>query len=92
VRWPGLPCHRSRLVRQYPKGQAGRRAVEWLHAYRPQLNPVEYVWGLWKNDELPNPCPQDPFALGRHAGSAWHRRPRRPTLVAALWKQAELFE
>jgi hypothetical protein len=31
-----------------------RRAVERLPAYAPELNPVEYIWGYWKQHELPN--------------------------------------
>jgi transposase len=89
--WDGLPCHRSRLVREYLEAQDGRITVEWLPAYAPELNPVEYLWGYWKNHELPNLCPEDYVELGRHARAALRRMRRRPTLVAAFWKQAEPF-
>jgi transposase len=92
VIWDGLPSHRSRLVNEYLEKQAGRIVIEWLPAYAPELNPVEFLWGYWKNHELPNLCPQDYFALGYHARAALRRMRRRPTLVTAFWKQARLLE
>ena len=90
--WDGLPCHRSHLVREYLKQQTGRIAIEWLPAYAPELNPVEFLCGHWKNHELPNLCPHDYSALSWHARAALRRMRRRPTLVAAFWKQARLLE
>jgi len=98
--WDGLPCHRSRLVSDYLQLQAGRIAIEWLPAYAPELNPrcgfrgnpVEFLWGHWKHHELPNLCPRDYFALSYHARAALRRMRRRPTLVAAFWKQARLLD
>jgi len=84
VIWDGLPCHRSRRVRQYLGGQAGRMVIEQLPAYAPELNPGEYLWGYWKNHELPNLCPQDYFAQSDHARAALRRMRRRPTLVTAF--------
>jgi len=91
VIWDRLPCHRSRLVREYLQAHAERITLEWLPAYAPELNPVEYLWGHWKNHELPNLCPQDYLELGYHARAALRRMRRRPSLVAAFWRQAELF-
>ena len=88
----GLPCHRSRMVGQYLEQQAGRIVIEQLPAYAPELNPVEFLWGYWKNHELPNLCPQHFFALGVHARAALRRMRRRPTLVTAFWEQAKLLE
>jgi hypothetical protein len=53
---------------------------------------VEYLWGYWKNHELPNLCPQDYLALSDHARAALRRMRRRPTLVTAFWKQARLLD
>jgi hypothetical protein len=58
VIWDGLPVHRSRPVQQFVAEQGGRLQVERLPAYAPELNPVEYLWGYWKQHELPNFCPQ----------------------------------
>ena len=89
--WDGLKSHRSRMVRDYVKAQQGRLWIEFLPAYAPELNPVEYLWGYWKTHELPNLCPKTFDQLSHHARRALRRMRRRPKLVAAFWKQAELF-
>ena len=55
--WDGLPGHRSRAVWEFIGQQRGRIWVEFLPAYAPELNPVEYLWSYWKQHELPNFCP-----------------------------------
>lgn len=87
----GLAAHRGRLVRQYVEAQRGHIVLERLPAYAPELNPVEYIWGHWKQHELPNFCAKDFAQLSRHARRTLRRMQRRPTLVTAFWKQAELF-
>jgi transposase len=89
--WDGLRSHRSRLVRRYVDSQEGRILLEYLPAYAPELNPVEYLWGYWKQHELPNFCPKDYTQLSGQARQALRRMQRRPSLVTAFWKQAELF-
>lgn len=91
VIWDGLRCHRSRLVRDFVTESEGRLQIEFLPAYAPELNPVEYIWGHWKHHELPNFCPKDLVQLSDHARKALRRMRRRPTLVTAFWKQAKLF-
>ena len=63
--WDRLPAHRSRLVRDYIDQFDGRVQVEYLPAYAPELNPVEYIWGYWKQHELPNVCPNRLLATQR---------------------------
>jgi transposase len=89
--WDGLKSHRSARVRDFVREQNGRLWVEFLPAYAPELNPVEYLWGYWKHHELPNFCPKTFAELSYHARRALRRMRRRPTLVTAFWKQAELF-
>ena len=91
VIWDGLPAHRSRVVKDFLIQQRKRLEVEFLPAYAPELNPVEYLWGYWKEHELPNFCPKHFGELSHHALRALRRMRRRPKLVAAFWKQAELF-
>ena len=55
--WDGLPGHRSHLVWDFVRQQRGRLWLEFLPAYAPELNPVEYLWSHWKQHELPNFCP-----------------------------------
>ena len=46
-------------MREFVARRRGRIALEYLPAYAPELNPVEYLWGYWKHRELPNFCPRD---------------------------------
>jgi transposase len=89
--WDGLPVHRSKLVREFVAEQHGAIQLEFLPAYAPELNPVEYIWGYCKQHELPNLCPKDFGQLTWAARKALGRMRRRPTLVESFWKQAELF-
>jgi len=45
VIWDGLKCHRSRLVWDFVRQQQGRIWLEFLPAYAPELNPVEFGFG-----------------------------------------------
>jgi len=89
--WDGLPGHRSRAVWEFIGQQRGRIWVEFLPAYAPELNPVEYLWSYWKQHELPNFCPATFGQLSHHARRALRRMRQRPALVCAFWEQAELF-
>lgn len=90
--WDRLPAHRSRIVKQFLADQKGRIEMEYLPAYAPELNPVEYIWGYWKQHELPNVCPKSYWELGEGARRTLRRMRRRPRLITACWKQASLFE
>jgi transposase len=91
VIWDGLPAHRSRLVQGWAAGQRGRLELERLPAYAPELNPVEYIWGYWKQHELPNFCPKNFAELSYQARRALRRMRRRPSLIRSFWRQAQLF-
>jgi len=91
VIWDRSKIHRSRLVQQFVASQKGSICLEYLPAYAPELNPVEYIWGYWKHHELPNCCPKTFTQLSYHAIRALKRMRRRPKLIQAFWKQAELF-
>ena len=91
VIWDGLPGHRSTAVRDFVAAQGSRLTLEWLPGYAPELNPVEHIWSYLKEHELPNFCPRELWQLSAAARGALRRMRRRPTLVAAFWKQAELF-
>jgi transposase len=81
--WDGLRSHRSRMVWDFVRQQRGRLFLEFLPAYAPELNPVEYRWSHWKHHELPNFCPQD-GRLSCQARRALCRMRRRPTRVSAF--------
>ena len=90
VIWDGLPAHRSRLVQHWVAGQQDRLELERLPAYAPELNPVEFLWGHWKQHTLPNVCPKDLWQLSEGARRTLRRLRRRPRLIAAFWKQSSL--
>jgi hypothetical protein len=55
------------------------------------LNPVESLWGDWKQHELANVCPQQFWQSGAVARMALKKTKRmRKRLIGALWQQAEL--
>jgi transposase len=91
VIWDGLPAHRSRLVQHWVASQQARLELERLPAYAPELNPVEYLWGYWKQHELPNFCPKNFAELSDHARRALRRMRARPALVRSFWQQAQLL-
>jgi transposase len=91
VIWDGAMIHRSRLVRDYLDSLHGQIVAERLPAYAPELNPAEYIWGHFKQHELPNLCAPDLTELGDAGRRALRRMRRRPKLITAFWKQAELF-
>ena len=91
VIWDGAPIHRSRLVQDYLDGLKGKIWVEPLPAYAPELNPTEYIWGYFKQHQLPNLCARDLVHLSQLGREALSRMRRRPKLITAFWKQAELW-
>jgi hypothetical protein len=75
-------------VWHFVQQQRGRLWLEFLPAYAPELNPVEYLWSHWKQHELPNFCPTTFGQLSQHARQALRRMRRRSTLVIAFWSAA----
>jgi transposase len=80
--WDGLPAHHSRAVWEFVRQQRGRLWLEFLSAYAPELNPVEYLWSYWKQHELPNFCPATFGAVerARTPGVASYAPPPHPGL------------
>ena len=89
--WDRLQAHRSRLVKDYVEKQRGALALEYLPAYAPELNPVEYIWGYLEHHAMPNFCARDLGDLRQRASRHLRSMQRRGTLVTAFWHQAELF-
>jgi transposase len=65
--------------------------LEYLPAYAPELNPVEYIWGYLKHHAMPNFCARGLGDLQHRASRHLRSMQRRGTLVTAFWQQAELF-
>jgi transposase len=90
VVWDRLPAHRSQLVAEFLDSLAGQIIIEYLPPYAPELNPVEYLWGHWKQHTLPNVCPKDLWQLNEGARRTLRRLRRRPRLITAFWQQSSL--
>ncbi|MES2707384.1 MAG: transposase [Verrucomicrobiota bacterium] len=90
VIWDGLPAHRFKVVAQYLAEQNGRIRVERLPAYAPELNPIEYLWGNVKGNDLANFSPKELWELSKAAREALSRKRRRPKLIRAFRLQTEL--
>ena len=88
--WDGLPAHRSALVRKHVESLDGHIVLERLPAYAPELNPVEYIWGYMKTRELANLCATTIGEVSQFARNRLKSMQRRPRLITAFWKQAEL--
>ena len=89
--WDGAMIHRSRLVREYLESLHGQISAAALPAYAPELNPAEYVWGYFKQHRRPNFSAKDLAQLSTFGRKALANMRRRPKLIAAFWKQAELW-
>jgi hypothetical protein len=52
---------------------------------------IKYLWGYWKQHELPNLCARDLWQLSGWAAHTLRRiRRKRSRLICAFWHQAEL--
>jgi transposase len=78
-------------VRDYVDGLDGKIELAFLPPYAPELNPVEYLWAWLKRHALANDCPDSLAELATTARGKLRSAQRRTTLIAAFWKQAELF-
>lgn len=67
----------------------GALRLTFLPAYAPELNPVEYIWGYYKEHKLGNLCADDLEHLGYFARNRLCSMQRRRTLMTAFWRQAE---
>jgi len=88
--WDRLPAHRSRLVADFVRHLEGLIVLEYLPAYAPELNPVEYLWAHWKHHQLPNVCAKDLWQLNEGARRTLGRLRRRPRLITALWRRRKV--
>lgn len=88
--WDRLPGHRSRRVREYVAATNGDIELEFLPAYAPELNPSEQIFNHGKNREMANFCPANFQHLRSFTRRSLRRMQRRPELIAAFWRQAEL--
>ena len=91
VIWDGLRSHHSNRVREYVDGLDEQIKIEFLPAYAPDLNPVEFLWAWLKRHALANYCPNSLNELKSMARNKLWSAQKRPCVVAACWKQAGLW-
>ena len=90
VIWDGLPAHRSKLVADYLASKECRVWVERLPGYAPELNPIEYLWGYAKGNDLANFAPKELWELSRAARKALTRVRKVKRCLRAFWIQSTL--
>ena len=91
VIWDGLRAHRSHLVRDYLDAIGGNIQIAFLPPYAPDLNPVEYLWAWLKRHAMANYCPNNLAELHATSRSKLKSAQKRPSIIAACWKQATLW-
>jgi transposase len=87
--WDRLPVHRSRAVQEFLRGFP-QVTLEYLPPYAPDLNPMEYVWGIFKKNGMANFCPEYVTELSRRARKELGRLRRRKGIIASCWAQSKL--
>ena len=90
VIWDRSQTHRSRLVKKFLESHNGALQLEFLPGYAPELNPVEAIWAHVKPHEMANFLAENFTQLNQFARNRLKSMQRRPRLIAAFWKQAEL--
>ncbi len=68
--WDGPQAHWSKKVRAHIATLKDKVRLEQLPAYAPELNPIEYLWGDTKGDNLANVCAKDLVELNAAARKA----------------------
>ena len=89
--WDGAAQHKSRVVRAFLDSTAGAIQMALLPGYAPDLNPVEYLWAWLKRHALANFCPRSLAELKTTARDKLRSGQRRRSIIAACWKQADLW-
>ena len=74
---------------------AGRRNLpkasgERLPGYPPEINPIEYLWGYAKGNDLANFAPKNLRKLSRAARNAFARVRKVKRFLRAFWIQSDL--
>ena len=90
VIWDGLPAHRAKVVADYLASTKDRVWVERLPGYAPELNPIEYLWGYAKGNDLANFAPKELWELSRAARKAFTRVRKVKRCLRAFWIQSNL--
>lgn len=85
-----LPAHRS-AVKQLQRQRCPWLTVEWLPAYAPELDPVEYVWTQSKYGDLANYIPDDVHQLRTTIEQLINRYRHEPHRLRSFFQAARLI-
>jgi len=66
ILWDRLGGHRSKLTKAHVTAQARWLTVQYLPAYAPELNPLEYLWAALKGKDVANYSPDSIHELDQH--------------------------
>ena len=87
--WDRWSAHRSAAIKAVVADNP-RLELEYLPAYAPELNPVEYLWSHLKWSELCNFVPKDADHLDRTIGPALQKAKPKRILLVGFWQGAKL--
>jgi transposase len=89
VIWDGSPIHRSKVVKEFLKGEAAssRLRLERLPSYAPELNPEEGIWKHLKYVELKNVCCRSLSELRRELRKAKERLRHKKHVILGCIRQ-----
>ena len=91
VVWDRLAAHRSRRTMAHVQEQAHWLTVEYLPAYAPELNPLEYLWSTLKGKDVANYPADSIEQLDAHLRRSVRRVRRRPDMGLSFIKHAKLI-
>lgn len=89
--WDRLPAHRSARTQQVIESQSQWLRVEFLPAYAPELNPVEWVWAYLSATDLANYCADTLDELARQVKKGARRLRRKHKHGRLFLKKSGLF-
>jgi transposase len=89
--WDRLPAHRSGVVQDYIRSQKAWLKTEYLPAYAPELNPVEYLWAHLSGTALANLAAENLNAVRNQVRRTARRVHHRLNLGRGFLKHSGLF-
>ena len=85
--WDRLNAHRT-AARYFRENHPNWFTFEFLPAYAPELNPIEYCWSHTKSHEMPNYYPEDVVELRGEVRKHLRRKRRRRDLLSSFLEHA----
>jgi transposase len=86
--WDGFQAHKGALFNECVPPRSAH--LEYLPAYAPELNPVEYLWAWLKMNPLANAPATDIRSLAHRTRRGAHSAQRRQDLLRAFFQHTGL--